>query len=301
MTAVDGLLVGRVDLKHTAGALDDLLLPTSSASTRRLSSPGRCSRSSLDVGVEREAERARSFWNFVGRRKESLLSNSRTRSASADKTINSEELTIASVRGKLQDVQKLLKGRKKIAGKEDVCADPNSKNSEGFSALFLAVQHGRVDVVRALVEAGASPNMKCGPDGVTPLCLAAAEGKTAELMVMAGSGASVDVPQEGGVTPLYVAASNGHAIIVRELLLRNVNVHRRTEKDDTAVEAASRRGHVAVVKMLEASGAVCKEAREGEQEGREKGFVLPAFAGKTREALVLALQREGSLSLQSEN
>lgn len=56
-------------------------------------------------------------------------------------------------------------------------ADPNSHNQDGASALFVAAQEGKCDVVKLLHEHGALVNCTTG-DGRTPLLSAVVRGFT---------------------------------------------------------------------------------------------------------------------------
>jgi len=53
----------------------------------------------------------------------------------------------------------------------DAGADPNGRGSGGWTPLLLAIQEGRTDVVRMLVERGADPTLHT-EDRVTPIALA---------------------------------------------------------------------------------------------------------------------------------
>jgi ankyrin repeat protein len=83
-----------------------------------------------------------------------------------------------------------------------------------YTPLYLAGQHGRGQVIEALVKAGA--DVKAGtPNGTTPLMVAAASGDVEAVRVLVENGAEVNA--KDGVrdqTPLmYAAASNRAAVI----------------------------------------------------------------------------------------
>ena len=78
------------------------------------------------------------------------------------------------------DVNKL---QTDLAGNIDV----NGTDSKGRTALILAVQHGHLDAVKALLAHGASPN-KSDAHGATPLIAAHFRGNFAILTVLEHQG-----------------------------------------------------------------------------------------------------------------
>lgn len=83
--------------------------------------------------------------------------------------------------------------------------------------LLTAVQAGDADAVRALLSAGADPDVR-GRDGRTALMLAAESGQTGNLHTLVGSGAKPNVQTLRGDTALMLAARNRHGEAVRILL-----------------------------------------------------------------------------------
>ena len=69
--------------------------------------------------------------------------------------------------------------------------------------MIIASRNGHVEVVRALVEAGASVD-QARNDGVTPLCIASEEGHVEVVRVLVAAGASVDQANNDRVTPLLM-------------------------------------------------------------------------------------------------
>ena len=124
-------------------------------------------------------------------------------------------------------------------------ASPNTTKDRGFeagaSALWLAVHGDRIEIARALIEAGAEVDFK-GPRGVTPLWKAVYNGRLAMARLLLDCSSSsidwacdrhvnsprVQVPSTvgggtvslGGSTPLSLACLTGKAGLVRLLLQR---------------------------------------------------------------------------------
>ena len=128
-------------------------------------------------------------------------------------------------------------------------ASPNTTKDRGFeagaSALWLAVHGDRIEIARALIEAGAEVDFK-GPRGVTPLLKAVWSGRLAmaRLLLDCSSSSidwacdrhvnspSVQVPSTvgggtvslGGSTPLSIACLTGKAGLARLLLQRGARL-----------------------------------------------------------------------------
>jgi hypothetical protein len=124
-------------------------------------------------------------------------------------------------------------------------ASPNTTKKSGFeagaSALWLAVHGDRIEIARALIEAGAEVDFK-GPRGVTPLWKAVYNGRLAMARLLLDCSSSsidwacdrhvnsprVQVPSTvdggtvslGGSTPLSLACLTGKVGLARLLLQR---------------------------------------------------------------------------------
>ncbi|KAJ1468960.1 ankyrin repeat-containing domain protein, partial [Baffinella frigidus] len=83
--------------------------------------------------------------------------------------------------------------------------------------LSVAAQEGHLEVVQALVDAGADKNAP-NQDGCTPLLVAAEKGHLEVVQALVDAGADKNAPEKGGWTPLSVAATNGHLEVVQALV-----------------------------------------------------------------------------------
>ena len=130
------------------------------------------------------------------------------------------------------------------------------RDSEGFTALQLAVMHGHTPVVQALLEEGADL-VSCNW-GAEALNVAAQNGYSEIIQCLLDKGVSVDAvdPSNCDYTPLSWAASRGHTDAVKVLLDRGARTHLIDDVEDdpksccSALAYAATNGHAAVVQLL---------------------------------------------------
>jgi ankyrin repeat protein len=86
-------------------------------------------------------------------------------------------------------------------------ADVNAVNRFGSTALLIAIREGRVDVVEALLQAGAHVNKAADRSGRMPLTVAADEGRWPFVTLLArwSRPANVDALGSSGTTALWLA------------------------------------------------------------------------------------------------
>ncbi len=166
-----------------------------------------------------------------------------------------ESVVDAVKAGSFATVQKQLQSRD----------DPNSADPDGTTALHWAVQNDRLDLVTALLAAGAKPKT-ANRWGVTPLALAVTNGNPAitQALLKAGADPRTAVPITG--TPLLTASRSGNPGVIEALLAAGVNANEAEETSgQTALMWAAADDHVAAVKTLLAAGAdVNKESKKNE-------------------------------------
>lgn len=109
-------------------------------------------------------------------------------------------------------------------------ADVNCKAQNGWTALTLAVFHGRQDCVEALIKLqdpmkGIKLNLQGkNAKGRAPLHLAARKDLTEIAQLLLSNGADPDVRDTDGWTPLHHACFNGNSMVVRALLQGGANL-----------------------------------------------------------------------------
>ena len=152
-----------------------------------------------------------------------------------------ESLLQAASSGNISDVQIYVR------------RDPASVQrpaENGMLPIHLAAMHGRGEVIRILLEAGADVDTPQAQTGGKPLQYAAAEGHLEAARILLDAGADVDSTDNLGRTPLMWAASQGHEPVIEELLERGADVNRQTGTGWTARRYAEQEGHVRVAEFL---------------------------------------------------
>jgi hypothetical protein len=158
-------------------------------------------------------------------------------------------LAAASAIGNLDAVQRLL-------------ATPGTAvNSDGrfTPALIQASRNGYVDIVKALIAAGA--NLNRDYDNDTPLIAAARMGQLAVVQTLIAAGANVNQSAFGN-TPLRAASAYGHTRIVETLLKAGANVTRPNDPGFTSLLFDQTRRYPDVLRLFLRYGAVVPNPAE---------------------------------------
>ncbi len=97
--------------------------------------------------------------------------------------------------------------------------EPNVRRADGNTPLIDAVVRGRLDLVDALLVAGADPNGRSGSNGSTALMAASGIGGSIPIMErLLAAKADVNLQDQGGETALMRAAGVGNLEIARRLV-----------------------------------------------------------------------------------
>ncbi len=121
----------------------------------------------------------------------------------------------AAAIGELEDLHSALAAGAKV----------NAVGTDGRTALLAAIDAGHADIIGALLEAGADPNLACG-----------------------------------GTTPLLQAAQRSDIAILQALLTAGADLNDRAGLGWSALGLAAARQHWAAVEVLQAAGAVDPDA-----------------------------------------
>ena len=128
-------------------------------------------------------------------------------------------------------------------------------NYEGHftPALIQAARSGYVDIIHALIAAGANLNREY--DHETPLIAAARNGHLDVVKALISAGANVNKSAYTN-TPLRAAAAHGYTSIVEALLKAGANVTRPDEPGFTSLWFDQTRRYPAVLRLFLRYGAV---------------------------------------------
>jgi uncharacterized protein len=139
-------------------------------------------------------------------------------------------------------------------------ADPNAPQADGATALHWAAHWNDLNVVDALIRAGARVDA-ANDYGVRPLNLAATNGSASVIERLIKAGASVNTALPTGETPLMTAARTGKIEAVAALLANNADVNaKESVMGQSALMWAISEGHVPVARVLLDRGADVKAA-----------------------------------------
>jgi ankyrin repeat protein len=150
-----------------------------------------------------------------------------------------------------------------LAGVKKLLADdPNLANeptSNKYYPLSIAARQNDVDMVRALVDAGAKLDAP-DPYGRTPLIDAAWHGRRPVVELLLARGANVNAGDQDRLTPLHRAAGLGHVEVVAALLARGADPEggcdgKAIRPRETPLFWAVRSGYYEVAELLLMKGA----------------------------------------------
>ncbi len=154
---------------------------------------------------------------------------------------NAENLPEAAKRGDLAVVRQLLERG----------TSPDTRDSDGVTALMYAAEAGHAPVVRHLLERGADPNLRDSSYGMTALMVASAEGRTEVVRLLLDAKADVDAKDNNlGATALLGAAEYGHAGVVELLLSNGADANAKDKRGFRALAQAATNGHLETVRLL---------------------------------------------------
>lgn len=172
---------------------------------------------------------------------------------------------------------------------------------EWVPPLIWAVDLGRTETVRALLEKGADVNA-ARKDGVTALMIAASADDRATVRYLLEKGAKVNAKDDVQWTPLFSAAFAGRTDVVRTLLDNGANINEVDSVGQTALMVAAVGGHTDTVCALAQSGidvnAKDKEGRTALMYAADLGHTDTVRALLERGVDTAARNAEGATALQ---
>ncbi len=136
-----------------------------------------------------------------------------------------------------------------------VAFDPNGIGPRGLNRLRVAVMLGGTDMVRWLIDREADVDAASPRDGRVALLWAAQKGHLDIVIALIDAGANVDVVDSTGITPIQWAVENGHVDVVESLLNAGARLDlRETTSGQGLMHKVSIYGHVDIARLLLTNG-----------------------------------------------
>ena len=131
-----------------------------------------------------------------------------------------------------------------------------ARSSDGWTPLHLAAFFGYDDLVKALLDRGASIEARStNAMKNTPLHAASAGRHISTIRLLLEQGANPNATQEGGWTALHAAAQNGDRETAELLLAKGADLQMRAGNNQCALDLALTKGHHDLATFLDALGA----------------------------------------------
>lgn len=125
---------------------------------------------------------------------------------------------------------------------------------EGAPPLWCAAAAGHTQIVKLLVEKGASVNSVTKTNS-TPLRAACFDGHYEIVKYLVEHGADIEVANRHGHTCLMIACYKGHLKIAKYLIDAKADVNRKSVKGNTALHDCAESGSLEIMKLLLVNGA----------------------------------------------
>lgn len=138
----------------------------------------------------------------------------------------------------------------------------DTSDSNGNTLQMLAARNGVTQVVQLLASRGANVNAK-DKMGMTALHLAVANhGRASTVSDLLRLGAEVNSSSSDGTTPLMGASRVGRADMIKLLAENGAHINALNERGETALMFAARTGRTAAVQVLLSYGAMVTPKRK---------------------------------------
>ena len=124
------------------------------------------------------------------------------------------------------------------------------KGPEGSTPLLIAAQNGHTDICGLLLAHDSNVNEVEPKTKRTALLLAAKNGDNASVEALLSWGADVNPQDYGGYTPLHIACQEGHLLCVLTLLKAGSNLTLQTNTNTMPIHTAALSNRVEVLRIL---------------------------------------------------
>ena len=174
----------------------------------------------------------------------------------------------------------------------------------GCTALTMAADMGRVEVVTELLKRGVSRPDEAVKDGTTALMLACRYGHASTVDVLIAHGASVHTPSSTNNTAITIASGNGFSDLVEKLISLGASVHLALTTGWTPLHCAADGGFGPVVRLLLAAEADPSSATKKKQStplilAARKGNLMALSAFLELGAIIDHPRTDGTTALMS--
>jgi ankyrin repeat protein len=174
----------------------------------------------------------------------------------------------------------------------------NASGPNGTTPLHLAAEAGQLVVAQFLLANGADTEAKDTQwGGRTPLHYAAAAGHKAMVELLLSKKANVNAADKDGTTPLHLAAESGYRSVVESLLNHGAKVNAKDKYGSTPLLLAATRGFRSVIELLLEHGADINAATTYAYRSRGgglKGTALDIAAQRSDQTLAEFLLSKGA-------
>jgi uncharacterized protein len=128
----------------------------------------------------------------------------------------------------------------------------DAHSPDGFTPLALACFFGHKELAMWLINRGANLDLAAKNQMQVAPIHAAAAGRALEIVrALVEAGADVNARQHGGFTALHAAAQEGDEAMTSYLLEKGADRNARADNNQCALDFALQRGHAGVVALLE--------------------------------------------------
>lgn len=127
-------------------------------------------------------------------------------------------------------------------------ANPNAIDKNSYTAIIYACAYGYEDIVKLLISKKA--NVTSFKNDVNPMFAAVNNDNTKIIRILIDAGASVNVKDANGYTPLMFAAQEGYDKTVKFLLKNGADINVESKVGHTALSIAIQNDRESTVKLL---------------------------------------------------
>ena len=178
------------------------------------------------------------------------------RTTTNNPTNNSTNNSSALLGTSIREVPTTFKRQGRFATVKNSLLKPLNHEPERKKRLLAAIEKGNTEeALRIIQTSGIDLDAVLNKDGNTALIIASQRGYLDIVKALIAAGADVNAASKDGNTALTVASSNGHLEVVKALIAKRADVNAADKDGNTALILASHAGHHDIMKALIAAGA----------------------------------------------